>query len=869
MIIKHFHKNSVMLGLLVATLLTLGCLILSLPSKAYASYDGQRIIDDALFLDANRMSEADIQQFLTNMGGGIANMTFLFDCASTGSSSAAYYANAGAPCGQYVKASSIIYYASQIYGINPQVTLATMQKEQSLVTAVNPTSWQVNQAMGFGCPDSGGCSATSGFLYQIDNGVWTLRFHMERARGNLDYWFHATSWVCGTTKNYYSPSLYPYQNVNFYDDNGIMYRTHYISNPSTSSFYCYTPHAYNNPQGLYGLPAYGTSGKYYSGSYNFVRYFELWFGSTKAVNGNIILSKGLTTSSTNGNVYMGETLTASYQVTNTSDYDVAAGGLGICGRMNGKWYDFGYKDQTVIPANDTITVSYSKVVDLEGGALNLSICSYHASLGGWAGVFYPWNTSGNSLTRTANLQIYSNPTVTSSVTPSSNSVAAYDPVTVSTTLRNSGPAPINVGSVVFAARDSKGRNYDFPVSENVVIPANSSVTISGKRAFSSPDSYRFYLATYRYGTWSTAFPAASSASITTSGNIVVSENPLLSTSLTLSDSTPAQGQSVTAAFAIKNNASVDVPVGYLVVAARDPYGNNVDFPGLSNVVVPANSVYTYSTSRTFEKVGSYSAFIANYDGQNWRMTLPSANASLSQKLNFSTHETPLISTGLSLNPIHSVANQPVSASFSITNESELPVSVGSLLIAARDPNGNNVDFPLDVNIIIPPHESYTYNKSRTFSMPGTYRAFIASYKNNIWSTSYPSNLNTTISRSTFFGIAPNPTLSNGISVSGSLKVGSPITVSAGLTNEGELSEDIGLLVFAARDPNGNNVDFPADANLTLPALSTTTYSKTRAFSVPGTYTIFLANYRNNLWSASYPTSSSSSVVRSLQIKIQP
>lgn len=273
----HFTKtkNPLMFsGLLVALV---GCALFAFSPKVSAMYDGGRLIDDMVFLNTNTMTESDIHNFIVNKGGGIANMSFVFDCTSTGMS-AQYYQAAGAPCGQTVRAATIIYYAAQIYGINPQVILATMQKEQSVVTAPNPTTWQVNQAMGYGCPDSGGCGA-SNFLYQIDNGVWTLRYHMERARGNMDYWFHSVSWVCGTTKNYYSPSLYPYQNVSFRDDNGTLYRTHYIANPSTSSFYCYTPHAYNNPQGLYGLPAYGTTGQYYSGSYNFVRYFEAWFGT--------------------------------------------------------------------------------------------------------------------------------------------------------------------------------------------------------------------------------------------------------------------------------------------------------------------------------------------------------------------------------------------------------------------------------------------------------------------------------------------------------------------------------------------------------------------------------------------------------------
>ena len=251
-------------------------------ANADASYDGGNLIDDSTLLNSTTMSSVDIQYFLANMGSGLASRTFYFDCAATDASEQ-YYRNAGAPCEQTVLASQIIYYASQIYGINPRAVLATLQKEQSLVTTNNPTDWQINQAMGYGCPTTGGCSA-SNFLYQIDNGVWVLRLNTERARGNMTWWFTSTKWVCGYEHAYpshfYTPSLYPSQNVNFFDEDNTFYRTHFIANAATSALYCYTPHAYNNPNGLYGLPAYGSTGRYYSGSYNFVYYFEKWFGST-------------------------------------------------------------------------------------------------------------------------------------------------------------------------------------------------------------------------------------------------------------------------------------------------------------------------------------------------------------------------------------------------------------------------------------------------------------------------------------------------------------------------------------------------------------------------------------------------------------
>lgn len=268
--------------LFVILLLFLGLFIISSnPKRVSAAYDGGRLIDDGVFLDAASMNAQAVQNFLAARGGAIANKSFVMDCTSAGVQANNSYMSLGAPCGQQVLASQIIYYTAQVYGVNPKVIMATMQKEQSLITATNPTNRQYVQAMGYGCPTTGSCDDASNFFWQVDNGTWVLRFHFERARGNMNWWYTSTTWTCGVEKDFYKPNLYPNQNVDFYDEDGVMYRTHFIRNPATSSFYCYTPHAYNNPQGLYGRAPYGTTGRYYSGSYNFVYFYELWFGSTQ------------------------------------------------------------------------------------------------------------------------------------------------------------------------------------------------------------------------------------------------------------------------------------------------------------------------------------------------------------------------------------------------------------------------------------------------------------------------------------------------------------------------------------------------------------------------------------------------------------
>jgi hypothetical protein len=222
------------------------------------------------------MSPSSIQTFLASKNSKLATLkvtekstTEILD----------YYPNYN----KTVPVSQAIYDAAQVYGINPEAIMATLQKEQSLITDTSPEDSQLRFAMGYGCPDSSGCSsAVAGLFYQIDNGTWAFRAHFERASGNT-WWGKAPStYPCKGTTRYYSPGLFPGTKESFYDESGTKIATFTIANAATAALYCYTPHPYNNPNGLYGLPVQGTTGDYYTGSYNFVRSFERWFGPTTA-----------------------------------------------------------------------------------------------------------------------------------------------------------------------------------------------------------------------------------------------------------------------------------------------------------------------------------------------------------------------------------------------------------------------------------------------------------------------------------------------------------------------------------------------------------------------------------------------------------
>lgn len=260
--IFRFHAIRV---LMVFVLVSGVSIFSTLGAQAFTpSYNQSNLIDNPTFLDANTMSPGAIQSFLSNVGSGLASYSATEACSS---SIAPYYTH----CGQNVSAAQIIYDSAQAYSINPRAIIATLQKEEGLITNPNPTTSELNFAMGYGCSDSGGCGSYEGFFNQIDNGTWQFRADYELSSGNSWWGYSPSSYPCINSHNYYSPGLLPGNKVTFYDDSGNPYASFVLDNAATATLYCYTPHVYP-----------GDSQYYYSGSYWFVYYFQLWFGSTQA-----------------------------------------------------------------------------------------------------------------------------------------------------------------------------------------------------------------------------------------------------------------------------------------------------------------------------------------------------------------------------------------------------------------------------------------------------------------------------------------------------------------------------------------------------------------------------------------------------------
>lgn len=261
--------------LLIFALVLVLCLQFLAPTKinavAGAEFQSDRIIDDVVFFTPNTMSVNDIQNFLnskvpvcdTNHVSPNPSYQPPFTCLKSytetvsSKDSEANLCNAISP--GVKNSAQIIYEVAQSCGINPQVLIVLLQKEQGLVTDTWPYSIQYRSATGYGCPDTAACdSQYYGFFNQVYMAARQFRKYAK------------------------NPELY---NFRMARNNFVQYNpnancngsTIYIKTQATAGLYNYTPYQPNQAalDNLYGsgdgCSAYGNR--------NFWRYFNDWFGS--------------------------------------------------------------------------------------------------------------------------------------------------------------------------------------------------------------------------------------------------------------------------------------------------------------------------------------------------------------------------------------------------------------------------------------------------------------------------------------------------------------------------------------------------------------------------------------------------------------
>lgn len=224
-----------------------------------AQFNAGMIISDADFYNSSAISAAGMQAFLASQYQGCAaGYTCLRDFTTTTSSHPA----APGLCAAYTGAPQQT--AAQIFvsvglacGINPQVLVVLVQKEQGLVLDTSPSQRQYDFAAGQGCPDSSGCDPKyRGFFNQIYYAAYQFKLYQAYptnygyVAGRANYIQYNPSTQCGGS------------NV-------------VIQNQATAGLYDYTPYQPNSAA-LQNLHGTGDSCSTY-GNRNFWVFYNTWF----------------------------------------------------------------------------------------------------------------------------------------------------------------------------------------------------------------------------------------------------------------------------------------------------------------------------------------------------------------------------------------------------------------------------------------------------------------------------------------------------------------------------------------------------------------------------------------------------------------
>lgn len=244
------------------------------------------LIPDAAFSDTKTFGGHEgIQRFLESKGSILANVSPDFLVKLSEPNDSALKATLGDPqpnLGRLRTAAELIWDAAQASGLNPQVILVTLNKEQGLITsrlAPDRVQRALNHAMGFDCPDSSGCgNLFPGFYYQLMGNVDIEGNRYLGATKSLMKSFNTPNGRGPTIAGAESRVGQNIQIHNTLGDYANIFASQYVTigNRATAALYRYTPHVFN-------------------GNYNFWRFFKEWF---KYPNGTLL------TSTQDGTIYI-------------------------------------------------------------------------------------------------------------------------------------------------------------------------------------------------------------------------------------------------------------------------------------------------------------------------------------------------------------------------------------------------------------------------------------------------------------------------------------------------------------------------------------------------------------------------------------
>jgi len=263
---------------------------------AQQAFDPNNLIADERFADIATLGGAEgIQKFLESKRSVLANTSADFVARLREPADVNLKSRLPDPrpnLGRLRTAAELIYDASTSSGLNSQVVLVTLQKEQTLITGTfSDAALQraLDRALGFGCPDEGGCSDIFlGFYHQLFGNfdsedtryigmpaslMRSFNFESGGVRVGRGPLTDASGNAFGNgnrTRTARRGDVIVLENTQGPPNNAPATQSVTLTNFATTALYRYTPHVYN-------------------GNFNFHKFFTQWF---RYANGTLLQTAG-------------------------------------------------------------------------------------------------------------------------------------------------------------------------------------------------------------------------------------------------------------------------------------------------------------------------------------------------------------------------------------------------------------------------------------------------------------------------------------------------------------------------------------------------------------------------------------------------
>ena len=438
----------------------------------------------------------------------------------------------------------------------------------------------------------------------------------------------------------------------------------------------------------------------------------------------------------NASLHTNEPTTMRFAVKNNSIYSVNLGYMGLAmSSPSGKNADLQF--DTVNSLAPGATYNYAKsFTPTETGIYSARVSSTGDGGLTWSETLYPAAVSPAN--NRVSVAVKSSPTLTQGMSVTQSGAYAGDTVTGTFAVKNFSNVAVTVNKkLCYIIRGPSNSNYDLGCLDITTLNPGQTLTYSGARTMPVAGQYSGFFAMYDgtnwYNNWT--FEKETGTEPTTT-SFTVKDNPTIIQGLTLDNSTPRVGDTITGSFQVKNNSLkpvvVDKSLCYIV---RGPNNTNYDLGCLPIGTMNTGQTLTFSASRKITDAGQYNGFFAMYDGANWHNNWSFAKATGAElsTLQFAAKGTPTLTQGLAIsNPTPTVGSM-VTGTFKIKNNSTSPAVVNKkLCYIVRGPSNTNNDFGcLDINTISPGQE-LTFTGSRVLALKGQYTGFFAMYDGTYW-----------------------------------------------------------------------------------------------------------------------------------------